>query len=289
MWQVLSRQSVLYSASDHSLPNGSESIGPGTSEFPFVLTIPLFTDCCRQNAYEGHALSTLPPTLQLTSTALKITIAYSIRAVVERPGKFRKNLNASHEFHFQPLDPPRLDVRGPADELKAYGYITAESLGIREQPRGNDQELPPYDPSLGLEVSTCSGSIRPGDCVDLNITISVPSNIQKRLGHLWLSRLIVRLIATATATVDGHQRFHETVTQVVATHGFMPLDRADGSEPFSIPQGLWRDHVYPMMLPSFKTCGLERVHRLEVIAAIGSGTTQLVYASSPVHSLHEYC
>ena len=281
MWQVLSRQSVLYSASDHSLPNGSESFEPGTSRFPFVLTIPLFTDCCRQNAYESHALSTLPPTLQLTSTALKITIAYSIHAIAERPGKLKKNLNASHEFHFQPLDPPRLDVRGPSDELKAHGYITAESLGIREQPQGNDQELPPYNPSLGLEISTCSGSVRSGDHVDLNISVSIPDNIQKRLGDLWLSSLVVKLVATTTATVEGHQRCHETHTQIFASSGFMPLDRADGSEPFSVPRGLWKDHVYPMMLPSFKTCGLERLHRLEVITAIGSGTTQQVYVSSP--------
>ena len=276
--KLFSLEKIVFRSHTRTSEKATETFGPGTHAFLFGLKVPLLTSCCsarRKNF--NHGLSSLPPSFELVTGTLKASAKYRLRAVVERPGLLRRKLSVVRSVEFRPLQPPRSHLTEEQQPLRITGRIDGAVLGVEEKMSGDETELPPYNPSVQLEVILSNaGTISPGVRVDLSISISIPSEVHQCLGSVWLEYLMIRLKTTTTGAVPYQQRSHISYVSLCNIQGLLPLAPPNGNERYMLPSQLWQNHICPLMLPSFQTCGLQRAHRLEVHVGIVSGMTSKV-------------
>ena len=246
--------------------------------FCFQPGCPLLTSCSATKlSCVRHSQSALPPSFELTSDALKASATYRLRAVVERPGLLKRKLSMVQNIEFRPLQPPRLT--GHPRYLRITGHLNGESLGMVGPNLAEESELPPsYSPSVMLEVTIPSSkTVRQGDYLDLGMRLGIPAELRQPPALIWLESLIVRLKTMTTGSVSYYNRSHTGYINVCTIQGFLPLEPAPGSERFVVPKELWANHIYPQILPSFRSCSIQRAHRLEVLAGIVSRLTNNVH------------
>ncbi len=258
---------------------------PGRYSFPFALAIPLFADNLRDTSEEPSDLDTpLPPSVQLLSDSLKVTIAYRLKAVVHRPGMFIRNFTAAQDIDFRPLQPPDLsNCHEDLYYLKISNHLSGEDFCLPAQVQERDA-LPSYSPSIKFEVAFLSPNIiHPGDHVTLQIVVTIPKEIQHVTGTLWLTKFAVRIRATTTCSKDYYVRAHDSLLSICDVRGTIPMNTAPCGEIFRLPCGLWEHQTYPYILPSFASRGVRMTHRFEVEAQIMSELTRLTHVrtSSP--------
>ena len=270
---------VLFDPRVEGREKSCNAFEPGIHSFPFSLEIPLLSTCnSTPSSGTRNIQSALPPSLDLVSNSLKISATYQLGAVVERPGMLRRKITRVQKIEFRPLYPPRLTSLAQPSRTKIVGHLSATSLGIQEKASSQFNELPPYSPSIVFEATLpIAKIIRPSEHVDLGITIVVPIDLAQALYKLWLDSLLIRLKTTTTAVVACHARSHVGYVNVCSIKGFLPLDVTAGHEKCQIPPGLWQNHVYPTMLPSFRSCGIQRTHQLEIIAGLVSNSADKIH------------
>ena len=228
---------------------------------------------------EEFSYRALPPSFKLVSGALKALATYRLRAVVECPGWLTRRLSAVQHIEFRPLQPPRMNEQ--PRRLCATGHLSVERFGFKCSTPNDGSELPSYSPPVVFEVTApSSNAIRPGDHLDLSTKICIPTELHQSPGLIWLQSLTIRLSTMTTGSAGCNARSHAGYVSVCSTQGFLPVEPADGSEWFAIPPQLWESHIYPQILPSFKSYGIQRSHRLEGTARIASNLTSSVRVSS---------
>lgn len=255
-------------------------IEPGRYSFPFSLEMPVFTSCHNGKTQNGaHAESELPPSFQLTSLRLQVSIKYYLRAIVRRPSFLKRNLKAIQPLAFRPIQPPDLFEC----QERAPSVIVRERLSFSIEPKLPDagDQLPPYIPSAAFEVAVPSPNIiRPGDRVNFAAVVTVPRTIQNSAGVIWLRDLTIRIRTTTTARVDYHEVSHVSYVNVCHVHGFLLLKFPEASEKMTLPADLWNYQIYPFMLPSFVSCGIRRTDRLEIAAGFSTETSGQIHVKN---------
>lgn len=236
--------------------------------------MPLVTSCHTTRILDRtHVESALPPSFRLSSPTLQVSITYYLRAVVERPSFLKRNLTAVEALRFRPLYPPDLPV---CSEGTQYVKVAAHlSLGTDPKLPDDGNQPPPYALAAALEVAVPSPNIiYPGDHVNLAIVVSIPREIQNSVGAIWLRNLAIRIRTTTTARVGCYERSNVSYVDICNVEGFTLLELPAGSENFTIPPDLWKHQIYPFMLPSFASCGIKRIERLEVLAGFATQTSE---------------
>ncbi|KYG41955.1 hypothetical protein M433DRAFT_158465 [Acidomyces richmondensis BFW] len=273
------RRSIVFQSNDNPTGKSCTLFAPGTHIYQFNLGMPLFTCCCTsQSMNNRHIQSTLPPSFELVSESLKISVSYRIRAVVDRPGLLRCNLTSTRAVEFRPLPPPDLGSLQRPRYLKVTKDLGDQILEQKEDNATGERNPPPYDTAILFEVSIPeSRIIRVGDRLDLGITVFVPHKLRKALATIWLESLAIRLRSTTMITVECATRAHIGYLDLCKTQGLLPLEFSNACERFEVPSELWRNHVYPLILPSFASCGIQRQYALEIAAGFFSPTTNKVY------------
>lgn len=277
--KLFSLQQILSQPSDDSIGTKAPNVcKPGTVSFLFRFEIPLFRSCCstRDPASTHLADALLPPSYELASDVFIASAKYQIRAVVERPGRMRRNITTTSSFVFWPLHPPDLRFTGEATRVKLTDYLPLlRSMVGPETPRSNGTlHLPPYSPPITVNITVpMARVIRPGDHVDLTLEVYIPEEIRRSFGQSWLESLTIQLRTTTLGSVAGQVRSHTGYIQVFSLQGFLPL----AGELARVSSDLWHGHVYPEMLPSFESCGVRRSYELELIATIRMGREEIVH------------
>jgi hypothetical protein len=277
--ELFCRQSIVFQSHDNPSGKACTTFAPGTHIYQFNLVMPLSTCCCTfQPTRNRHLQSQLPPSFELVSESLKISVSYRLRAVVSRPGLLKCNLTSTRVVEFRPLPP--LDLGSPQHSCSLK--VTKDlSDHILERKKGNaigERNPPPYDTTILFEVSIPESRIcRPGDRLDLGVAVFVPSRLRKTLETIWLYSLAIRLRSTTIGTVDCTTRSHIEYFDICRTQGLLPLEFSTTCERFEVPPELWRNHTYPQILPSFASCGIQRHYALEVAAGFFSSMTNKVY------------
>lgn len=273
MFQLFSRQAILFDSYNSTGRESGKLLDPGAHTFAFHLDIPLLTSCpsSQSDGSASYDQSALPPSFDLTSDVLKASATYRIRTVVERCGVLKRRLSTARDIEFRPLHPPELRLAQQPKRTRVVEHLDGSALGFRNSNTNVDNDLPPYSPSIGFETTLpYSRSIRPGTHVDLAISIRVPEELRQAQNPIWLESLNIRLRTTTTGIVPRFARSHVGYINICAVQGHLPLEIPAGRNKFMLPPELWQSHVYPSILPSFRSCGIQRIHRLEVIAGFAS-------------------
>jgi len=249
---------------------------------PFNIELPLVASTSPAGADHGlSSQSALPPSFRLASDVLRVSASYQVKAVVDRSGLLRRKITTTREIDFRPLSPPQACFTEEPTLSKVTSHLSEAEMGIERHGsscQSSTGEPPAYSPSLAFHVVVPSSKrVRPGDHLDLGVYLSVPTELRKALVGMSLHGLSIRLQTITTASVASRRRSHTTYAELYTLRGIMPLEISARDHQFEVPSELWEHHVYPSMLPSFQCYGIQRTHRLIVLADIVFATNSNIH------------
>ena len=237
--------------------------------------------------------SVIPPSLKFSSSTVKVSVKYVIRAVVERHKFYRRNMTAYQELELRPLQPPSLqplslypETEDHANYIKLVEYPSSPFLETSIPEREDCGSSPPaYSPSLALEVCVPrSRIIVSGKTLDFGITIYVPAGFQHSMRPFWLKSLSVHILATTTASVAYNVRSHTSHISTCYFEGWLPLERQLDGERVTLPSELWSSHIYPLIQPSFSTQNVRRTHKIKFkVELLGSQSNKTLVGGSSLN------
>lgn len=175
---------------------------------------------------------------------------------------------SSRELKFRPLWPMNVQAHEPNSPIR----VTFSTQNMRSvEGRWPHDSPPPYIPSVLLQVDVPWPLVLYGrKPVNVGISVTVPSVLQRSLGKVFLLSLSIRLQRVTIASIAGNERSHSDTMAVCGFSGLVPIDVHENLETVALPDTFWRTCVIPETAPSFRCFALEIKYEVEIIANFSS-------------------
>jgi hypothetical protein len=249
----------------------------------FRLDFPLLTSCIKDGTKTNCPSFCLPPSFAINLSHLKAKAFYRIRAVVRRKGLLRPRLVRYQNVEFKPLNAPDIEQTEPAlVSSRTVSFGGALDSFAMDLGNAGHSWLPEYHPSIILRVDMpLPCRLRPGHCIDVEASISVPRAFAAALGGLWLTNITTRLRSLVHINVNMASNEKVICTDLCTFSDLLPVEFDAENERFTIPSGIWKHHVVPDGVPSFCACAIELAHELEVRIRLRSGRGGIYVSCCP--------
>lgn len=241
--------------------------GPSKVVLPFALEFPsLLLDELQSSSTEKPGLTGLPPSIEIASEYLKISVSYNVRVVIKRTGAFNLNNTTKCTVAFRPLSATQACLEDHTALTRTVTYLSTASLGVKSPTQESRLELPPYTPSVLFEVQIppCK-TIFPGEHIRLGLAFVIPDELRNLFATVWIHRVWIQLRTNTTATIGSKREVSIQHADCCKIEGNMPLSLPEGGSRIEIPSELWEHNTYPKILPSFHVAEARREHQLEIV------------------------
>lgn len=246
---------------------------------PFALQFPLETSCSDKGKAIKCPAACLPPSFALRLGCLKARGIYRIRLIAIRSGVLKRKIVKTQNVEFRPLNAPELE---PVNPIPTSTHEAAfDDVDVREEYDIRSRYLPAYRPALLLRARMpLPMTLRPGQTIDLAISVVATPDFKIYFGDLWLVNLTIRLKSTIYVRSNAAASQKANWTELCAWKGLIPVQIMHESEGFQLPSAIWAQNIIPDAEPTFCSCGIELAYELEVLARLRAGRSGKVHVSS---------
>lgn len=254
---------------------------------PFALQFPLETSCSDKGKPIKCPAACLPPSFALRLGCLKAQGIYRIRLIAIRSGVLKRKIVKTQNVEFRPLNAPELELVNPipmSTHEAAFGGLNDAHVS-----EGYDiwsRYLPAYRPALLLRARMpLPMTLRPGQTIDLAISVVATPDFKIYFGDLWLVNLTIRLKSTIYVRSNAAASQKANWTELCVWKGLIPVQIVHDSDDFQLPPAIWAQNVIPDFVPTFCSCGIELAYELEVLARLRAGRSGKIHDASVLLSI----
>lgn len=233
---------------------------------PFALEFPaLVAEDLETSQDEKTGLTGLPPSIEIASEYLKISVSYRIRIFVRRAGAFNLNDLTHCTVAFRPLSASQACLENHTSLLKTVSFLSTATLGVKGPAPDPRNELPPYTPSVlfEVEIPPCR-TIFPGEHIRLGLAFVIPDELRHLFAIIWISKLWIQLRTNTIATIGSNKEINIQHADCVKLEGCMDFALPESGSRIEIPSELWEHNTYPMISPSFHLGKTAMTHQIEI-------------------------
>lgn len=266
----MASKSVLSNTGLHS----DKTFGPGVHFLPFTMAFPRLAEHAPRERLLKNVAAELPPSLYIRGQNIKVDVGYFLSAKVQRRGFFRLNKSKKKELPFRLASTNPLSLPGDFSGTVKFVALPAENFQTRQQIPTSYEILPPYTPSIRLQLAMPSLVLLPEQPLSLQLIVYTPRELLRQLGTLMLRSLLFRIQTTTTTTIGGLPKSHVTSRSICYLSGSISLVPTSEEDVCRLDPGLWQNHLVPSVQPSFASQDISRTHVLEITAGFNAKDQQ---------------
>lgn len=239
---------------------------------PFELTFPAASRCfcCCQ----------LPPTLYSTSPCVKIRVEYIVIISVSQRVLCRIRRTKKVQRQLSLRSDPGLSIfpESSIGSLPASKLCPRMNEALHEVETSiwrNPDWLPRYTPSVQIEVFLPPPPIlTTGTAIPIQIILHVPQELLDS-ERIYLRGILVQLRTSVSAVVGAMCGTCTDTVECWSSRGRVRVDK----KRFELDSGMWGSFISLNARPTCKSCALDLIHSVDVIANISRGNDEEMQVS----------
>lgn len=255
----------------NSESDSSATLDSGVHFLPFEIEFPNFAKpLLPEHLQRSTTAMEMPPSLYSCSPNIRVHVAYFLKVRLQQRGVLRWKRNKKKELPFRLVFPSRLSLLGDSSGTIKFATLPTETFHIQKRELLEYGMLPPYTPSIQLQLAMPSQVLRPEQPLPLSLTACIPSEVLRQLESLTLQSLIIRLRTSITIETAGLAKAYLTYCPICHLSDSVRLLPLPEGSVYQLSPSPRQNYFVPAVLPSFTSQGISRTHALEVIAGFSA-------------------